>query len=471
MVNKNKTILIILLIGLALIAINQNDKKEVVVGLSSSATYGDSFCIASTHTPNSATSSGRFVLEVYSAPVGSHTVENNVFTSRGPLFPFVAGATELHNHNCFTIPGTASGTWSISSYILDSVNNVIMSDVDEVNFNILDTKAGEGESCGYLESDKPVCETGLTCQNFQCVSLNSDDPCDLPWGGQIDDGDSRYAFRESISLSCVKETRVCDDGDLSGSYQFATCTPTTNNPCDLPWGGTIAHGGTVTAYQLSSGSSCPSQTRVCNNRVLSGAYQYQSCTIENPDTGIYVVSQAFTGDITIGQPKTFIVNFKANEAYSNVVLEAQVTTTAPTQKTADITINTNECETGSPDDQYYVNKKGINFIEGETKSVQFSIVPPTTGTYYIYVDVMTACGTEGGTPILDIIDIGSFEVNTADDNNETTPPDACNNECASFIQSCDAETGKCKTSMFIIIAGIALVAIIGMSSLGGVKKK
>ena len=54
--------------------------------------------------------------------------------------------------------------------------------------------------------------------------------------------------------------------------------------CALPWGGTIAHGAWVTAYSASSvvcGSTCASvsQTRTCNNGVLSGTYTNQNCSV------------------------------------------------------------------------------------------------------------------------------------------------------------------------------------------------
>ena len=52
--------------------------------------------------------------------------------------------------------------------------------------------------------------------------------------------------------------------------------------CPLPWGGTISHGQSVTAYQSSSvacGSTCVSQTRTCNDGALSGSYQHQSCSV------------------------------------------------------------------------------------------------------------------------------------------------------------------------------------------------
>ena len=52
--------------------------------------------------------------------------------------------------------------------------------------------------------------------------------------------------------------------------------------CSLPWGGTINDGSSATAYQASSvtcGNSCVSETRTCTGNVLSGSYQYSSCSV------------------------------------------------------------------------------------------------------------------------------------------------------------------------------------------------
>jgi hypothetical protein len=60
-----------------------------------------------------------------------------------------------------------------------------------------------------------------------------------------------------------------------------TCT---GNPCTLPWGGSINHGQSVTAFQSSSvvcGGSCVSQTRTCSLGVLSGTHTKQACTIQS----------------------------------------------------------------------------------------------------------------------------------------------------------------------------------------------
>ena len=67
-------------------------------------------------------------------------------------------------------------------------------------------------------------------------------------------------------------------------------------PCTLPWGGTIASGQPITAYQLASVSSpatCTSETRTCTNGVLSGSYTNQSCAVvTNPCTITYACLNA-----------------------------------------------------------------------------------------------------------------------------------------------------------------------------------
>jgi hypothetical protein len=63
-------------------------------------------------------------------------------------------------------------------------------------------------------------------------------------------------------------------------------------PCNLPWGGSIASGQGVTAYQYATSASCAfySETRTCTNGSLSGTYTNASCsppaggTWQNPIT-------------------------------------------------------------------------------------------------------------------------------------------------------------------------------------------
>ena len=81
--------------------------------------------------------------------------------------------------------------------------------------------------------------------------------------------------------SCQAENRLCSSGVLSGTYAFSACTVRAASNCILD-GQTVEHGSSVDAYQAKSlpyGSVCESQTRSCENGVLSGSYPYLSCTL------------------------------------------------------------------------------------------------------------------------------------------------------------------------------------------------
>src|SRR5690606_11258501 len=110
--------------------------------------------------------------------------------------------------------------------------------------------------------------------------------CNLPWGGSLAHGASTTAYLTaavSAGSSCQSESRSCYNGSLSGSYTNAACA----RGCFLPWSGEIASGQTVTAYSASSvawNASCSTvaQTRTCNDGVLSGSYTHQSCAPATP---------------------------------------------------------------------------------------------------------------------------------------------------------------------------------------------
>lgn len=76
-----------------------------------------------------------------------------------------------------------------------------------------------------------------------------------------------------------------------------SCAPI---PCNLPWGGTLADGASVTAYATTSGcgnAGCASETRTCTGGELSGSYQNQAC-------GTSLCSQTFTASGTWTRPDT-----------------------------------------------------------------------------------------------------------------------------------------------------------------------
>lgn len=86
--------------------------------------------------------------------------------------------------------------------------------------------------------------------------------------------------------TCLSEERVCNDGVLAGTYAAPTCMVEQALACSLPWGGTIGHAQSVTAYQAALvpfEAECSSQVRSCVNGDLSGSWSIQACENEAQD--------------------------------------------------------------------------------------------------------------------------------------------------------------------------------------------
>jgi hypothetical protein len=133
----------------------------------------------------------------------------------------------------------------------------------------------------YLTAVAPCTSQVRTCNQATGLSgtysnQNCYADCTLPWGGNISHGASVTAYLTSTP-TCTSETRTCNNGTLSGSYTFQACS---GSPCTLPWGGSIAHGASVTAWNgpMQKPTCTLSETRTCNNGSLSGSWQYQTCS-------------------------------------------------------------------------------------------------------------------------------------------------------------------------------------------------
>jgi len=94
-----------------------------------------------------------------------------------------------------------------------------------------------------------------------------------------------------IPHACTQEAKQCPDGSYVGrtgpNCEFAACPASSGASCLTPWGMTIAHGQSITAYQSYELQTsppqqrCTSETRTCANGVLSGSYQSASCPATN----------------------------------------------------------------------------------------------------------------------------------------------------------------------------------------------
>ena len=136
-----------------------------------------------------------------------------------------------------------------------------------------------GSSC---VSETRTCSNGSLSGTFhnQNCSVSAASGCSLPWGGSINHGNSVIAYQNAavpFGSACDSQTRTCDDGSLSGSFSFESCTVASPSSCSLPWGGTISHGDNVTAYEYGDQSCGNTQTRTCTDGTLSGSYTNESC--------------------------------------------------------------------------------------------------------------------------------------------------------------------------------------------------
>ena len=141
----------------------------------------------------------------------------------------------------------------------------------------------DGVGCGVSSSSSTVtssCGSGNVCSGGVCGPAAN---C----GYGLNHGDSgTFYFQSSVLFgqSCLSETRTCNNGALSGSYTSQSCIVDPPNSCYNPSTGLvdIAHSSSKIFYQQPSvlfGQSCLSETRTCNNGALSGSYAYSSCSV------------------------------------------------------------------------------------------------------------------------------------------------------------------------------------------------
>jgi len=95
---------------------------------------------------------------------------------------------------------------------------------------------------------------------------------ECPYGS----GSRVFSWTQQLEYICFDGTAEPTGGTRNTpEVDSGVCTQAKD--CVSPWGGFVANGSSVTAYLSSTAASCQSETRVCNNGVLSGSYTNQSC--------------------------------------------------------------------------------------------------------------------------------------------------------------------------------------------------
>ena len=145
----------------------------------------------------------------------------------------------------------------------------------------------------FCSAQRRTCNNGVLSGSYAYNTCSVAAPAACLFNGQtIAHGSSVQAFPNSsvaYNQSCVAETRTCDNGVLSGSAAYGSCSVNTVKSC-LFNGQTIAHGSSVQAFSNSTvafGQTCAAETRTCTDGVLSGSNSYASCNVDAPASCLF----------------------------------------------------------------------------------------------------------------------------------------------------------------------------------------
>ena len=139
-------------------------------------------------------------------------------------------------------------------------------------------------SGGQCTNEIRNCDNGILLGDYEFASCNLAGPQSCLFNGQtVADGQSVEAF-ENVSVlfgtSCQRQTRTCSNGALSGTYAHSSCVVSPPVSCSFN-GQEVVSGSSVVAFEAAmapSGGSCVAESRMCNNGALSGSHQFGSCT-------------------------------------------------------------------------------------------------------------------------------------------------------------------------------------------------
>lgn len=135
-----------------------------------------------------------------------------------------------------------------------------------------------------MANREPSMERSLACADPSCSDLivePSSLNCEFN-GFVVENGVGILAYKSSAATTCEFETRICTDGELSGRFEFPECDPVMGaKKLCLFDGKVVPHGKSVDAYSTSNGA-CEVQKRVCSDGILSGSFQFAKCKKEGP---------------------------------------------------------------------------------------------------------------------------------------------------------------------------------------------
>lgn len=272
-----------------------SNNSEVTTFLNSSVEYGDS-CQSETRVCKEGVLSGSYVYSICQVDAPKACLLNGLTVMHGlsgrayqnSSVPF-GQQCQLEHRLC--TDGVLSGSYAYQTCAVGAASNCRFNNQDVLHgtgvFAYQASSVKLGQEC---VKETRACTNGSLSGSYSYASCAPEAPKLCRFNGQdIAHGQVVKAFQNStvkFGLECVIEDRTCSDGNLSGSYNYASCNPEAAKTCRFN-GQDIADGESVFAYSVSTvkfGSSCEDkkESRVCNDGTLSGTFAFGSCNEDAP---------------------------------------------------------------------------------------------------------------------------------------------------------------------------------------------
>ena len=153
-----------------------------------------------------------------------------------------------------------------------------------------------GQTCA---SERRSCNNGTLSGTYQFSSCSQEGAQSCTFGGGLGSQPTTVAHNDDVTAfraasvpfgqRCQSEVRSCTNGTLSGTYTAPTCVELPASSCEFN-GDVVTNGNDVVAYQFENvpfGETCQSQRRVCTNGTLSGSYTAPACTVQPAATCVF----------------------------------------------------------------------------------------------------------------------------------------------------------------------------------------
>lgn len=176
--------------------------------------------------------------------------------------------------------GASTDLWEVTTVTDDTPDAFAFTDQTGVELSTL-TESDNVQITGInVETDISISGDGTPeyriCGDVTCSAA----PAYTATAGTIDNGQYVQLRLTSSADFETLNSATLTVGGATDQWDVTTKAAT----CNLPWGGTITNGDSVTAYLNSSvgcGGSCTSETRTCTDGILSGSYTNSSCSVQS----------------------------------------------------------------------------------------------------------------------------------------------------------------------------------------------